>query len=164
MFRPSTAVLARVRGPRLALPRTRWLWLVPVAGGALLYGLPRRPETIPKHLYSSPALIPARAQELVPIILSPSEVHLDVPSRVRTFLREHVWEPILTARRFAYLFFLFVPVIVSSPMLLVGSQSKRYRGDRWGAVWWYGFLTKQMEAAGPTFIKVCDRPRRAELL
>jgi len=28
-------------------------------------------------------------------------------------------------------------------------------GERWGAVWWYGFLVHQMQKAGPTFIKVC---------
>lgn len=26
--------------------------------------------------------------------------------------------------------------------------------ERWGALWWYGFLVKQMERAGPTFIKL----------
>nr|AAZ14922.1 putative kinase protein [Coprinellus disseminatus] len=158
MFTGRRALLATLRGPRALLQRhpRRWLFVLPLATGAVLYALPQRPETIPKHLYSSPALIPAREAELVPTIFSPSEAHLDVPSRILTFLREHVWEPILTAKRFAYLFFLFVPVIVSSPMLLVGPQSKQYRGDRWGAVWWYGFFTRRMEAAGPTFIKLAQ--------
>ncbi|GLB35914.1 putative ABC1 family protein [Lyophyllum shimeji] len=39
-------------------------------------------------------------------------------------------------------------------MLLVGKPEKKYQGDRWGAVWWYGLLVRKMEAAGPTFIKL----------
>lgn len=69
-------------------------------------------------------------------------------------LHDKIWEPILTAKRFVYLFFLFMPVILTSPILLVGKPEKRLRGDRWGAVWWYGYLVSKMEAAGPTFIKV----------
>jgi aarF domain-containing kinase len=53
-----------------------------------------------------------------------------------------------------YLFILFMPAIISSPMLLVGAPEKKYGGDRWGAVWWYDFLVRKMAAAGPTFIKV----------
>ncbi|KAG5730706.1 hypothetical protein E4T56_gene7719, partial [Termitomyces sp. T112] len=41
-------------------------------------------------------------------------------------------------------------------MLLIGKPKKKYRGDRWGAVWWYGFLVGRMEAAGPTFIKLAQ--------
>ncbi|KAF5323493.1 hypothetical protein D9611_005675 [Ephemerocybe angulata] len=153
MFRRYPVLLAQARALRQQSSR-RWLLLVPLAGGAALYALPRRPEPIPRHVYSSPSLIPNR--ELNPVILSPSEIHLDVPSRVLAFLRDNVWEPILTAGRFAHLFVLFFPVILTSPMLLVGSHTKRYRGDRWGAIWWYGFLVKQMEAAGPTFIKLAQ--------
>lgn len=142
-----------LRAPFLAARSTPWLCLVPVGAGLALYTIPSQPAPIPRHVYSSPSLIPSRDLNLT--ILSPSEQHLDVRPRVLAFLRDHIWEPILTARRFVHLFFLFFPVIVTSPMLLVGQTSKRYRGDRWGAVWWYGFLTRQMEAAGPTFIKVC---------
>jgi aarF domain-containing kinase len=46
-------------------------------------------------------------------------------------------------------------------MLLVGAPEAKLQGDRWGAVWWYGFLVASMEAAGPTFIKV--RPLNVSL-
>ncbi|PFH54886.1 hypothetical protein AMATHDRAFT_169702 [Amanita thiersii Skay4041] len=49
-----------------------------------------------------------------------------------------------------------MPVIVSTPMLLVGKPEKKYKGDRWGAVWWYSLLVRQMAAAGPTFIKLAQ--------
>jgi aarF domain-containing kinase len=39
-------------------------------------------------------------------------------------------------------------------MVLIGSHDGRRDGERWGAIWWYGFLIRQMENAGPTFIKV----------
>ncbi|KAG8850582.1 hypothetical protein FRB96_009673 [Tulasnella sp. 330] len=41
-------------------------------------------------------------------------------------------------------------------MLLVGKPSPVLGGDTWGAVWWYGFLTHQMQRAGPTFIKLAQ--------
>ncbi|KAG6840911.1 hypothetical protein C0991_003253 [Blastosporella zonata] len=75
---------------------------------------------------------------------------------IRTFLRNKILEPLLTAKRFIYLFALFIPVILCSPMILIGKPQKKYRGDRWGAMWWYGFLVGRMEAAGPTFIKLAQ--------
>lgn len=41
-------------------------------------------------------------------------------------------------------------------MLLVGKPTKKDKGDRWGAIWWYDFLVHQMESAGPTFIKLAQ--------
>ena len=84
------------------------------------------------------------------------------PVGVIGFLREYILEPILTFFRFLHLFVLFAPVIVTSPMLLVGKPSTRRRPGKpvaheeesWGAVWWYAFLVKQMERAGPSFIKL----------
>lgn len=76
------------------------------------------------------------------------------------FIRTHVIEPILTVVRFLHLALLFGPVILTSPMLLVGSTKQKRPGptsapeDNWGAVWWYGFLVAQMERAGPSFIKL----------
>ncbi|XP_006457057.1 hypothetical protein AGABI2DRAFT_146704 [Agaricus bisporus var. bisporus H97] len=79
-----------------------------------------------------------------------------ISARVFQLLCDHVWEPILTAKRFIHLFALFVPVIVTSPMLLVGHPEKLLKGDRWGAVWWYRPLVRQMAAAGPTSIKLAQ--------
>ncbi|KXN88764.1 ABC1 family protein C21C3.03, mitochondrial [Leucoagaricus sp. SymC.cos] len=41
-------------------------------------------------------------------------------------------------------------------MLLIGKSEKQLKGDKWGTVWWYGLLVRQMEAAGPTFIKLAQ--------
>ena len=135
------------------------IWLLPVVGGVSIYFYPR-PQSLLSPPSSSPTLItgpsdnnesPTPSESL---ILSPSELHLSLSERIYTLFLDHIWEPILTARRFIHLFFLFAPVIISSPMLLVGSPEERLQGDRWGAVWWYDHLVAQMDRAGPTFIKV----------
>ncbi|KAK7465364.1 hypothetical protein VKT23_005342 [Stygiomarasmius scandens] len=142
--------------PRLFQTR-RALWLVPVGAGLFLFLKPVQKSPIPT-LISSPTVIPCppstqRSQE-GPFILSPSEDHLSWKSRILSILRNRIWEPILTAKRFVYLCTLFLPVIITSPMLLVGKPEKKYHGDGWGAIWWYSFLVGRMEAAGPTFIKL----------
>lgn len=135
----------------------RILWLIPVAGGVALYLAPRKQSNIPA-VFESPTLIPCPPhpdQPLEPTILSPAEPDKSLLLRILSIFRERIWEPILTARRFIHLLIYFVPVILTSPMLLVGLPEERFMGDRWGAVWWYGFLTAQMQRAGPTFVKVC---------
>lgn len=143
--------------PRLRLIKRPAFWVLPIAGGISLYFYPR-PQPVLSQLVSSPTLIPCPPPESPTsdetFILSPSEHHLSPSQRISALFVEHIWEPILTARRFVHLFFLFIPVILSSPMLLVGSPDEKLQGDKWGAVWWYDYLVAQMDRAGPTFIKV----------
>ena len=132
-------------------------WLLPVVGGISIYFYPTHQPILSQFFSSStsapcPSHEPPTHNEL--LILSPSELHLSLSERICSFFLDRIWEPILTARRFIHLFFLFAPVILSSPMLLVGSSEERLQGDRWGAVWWYDHLVAQMDRAGPTFIKV----------
>lgn len=79
----------------------------------------------------------------------------------------YIIEPMGTAKRFLVLVALFLPVIITTPMLFIGKRreggrrrgrkmAKAEGGTRWGALWWYGFLVKQMERAGPTFIKLAQ--------
>lgn len=89
---------------------------------------------------------------------------VEEPITISYLLQTYILEPISTFFRFLHLALLFGPVILSSPMLLVGSTSVSHGSpgtaknaeetERWGAIWWYGFLVSQMERAGPTFIKV----------
>lgn len=85
--------------------------------------------------------------------------------RIKVAFLRYIAEPMGTAKRFVVLVCIFLPVLVSMPMLLVGSRreggrrrgrrvSKREQGQRWGAIWWFGFLVRSLERAGPTFIKV----------
>lgn len=140
-------------------------WLIPVTGGVALYLSPGQ-QIHATSIFSSPTLIPCTKHGLPlptrdPIIGSPAEPQMSITSRILSLLREHIWEPLLTAGRFTHLFCLFVPVIITMPMLLVGKPERRYKGDRWGAVWWYEFLVRRMQAAGPTFIKVSILKRRS---
>lgn len=65
-----------------------------------------------------------------------------------------ILEPLSTLRRFIFLALLFLPVIVTCPLLL--RQALPHQQDPPSVRWWYGLLVKQMERAGPTFIKVRD--------
>ncbi|KAI0375170.1 ABC1-domain-containing protein [Pilatotrama ljubarskyi] len=140
-----------------ALFSRKLLWIVPVAGGFALYAAPKPREA--SNVFSSPTLIPCPApavDEVEPVIMSPSESDRSLLSRILAFIRDRLIEPILTAKRFVYLCCVFVPVLLAAPMLLVGQPEAHLGGDRWGAVWWYGFLTSQMQRAGPTFIKLAQ--------
>lgn len=69
------------------------------------------------------------------------------------FLR-YVFEPIATGLRFVQLVVIFVPVLVTIPVIFLGTRVSERDNERSGTLWWYQFLVKQMERAGATFIKV----------
>lgn len=70
------------------------------------------------------------------------------------FLDQWVYEPIATGFRFLHLFVIFMPVIISVPMVWVGRRQKDMHDERLGTLWWFRFLVNAMERAGPAFIKV----------
>ena len=78
-----------------------------------------------------------------------------VRQSVLLFLDLYVWEPICTGLRFLHLVVIFVPVMVAVPAIWFGRRQKGRDGERSGTLWWYGFLVRGMERAGPAFIKVC---------
>ena len=131
--------------------RTHVLLALPVSAGLGLFLFAPAPSPALAAL-SSASLIPCPPRPTT--IFSPLEADRTVAAAVHRLLRDNLWEPILTAKRFVYLLFLFAPVFLASPMLLVGKPQRALKGDKWGAVWWYGLLVSRMEAAGPTFIKV----------
>lgn len=134
---------------------------VPVIGGGLMFLCPNEESPVPTILASS-AVIPCSDDAafhqqrtlLTHQMSSPNEDHKSLLRRILDFLRDRIWEPFRTGERFLHLLALFLPVMITSPMLFVGKPPKNKRGERWGAVWWYGFLVAQMQRAGPTFIKV----------
>lgn len=71
--------------------------------------------------------------------------------RLWNVLDNHILEPLSTFRRFVVLALLFLPVILTSPILL--RQALPHQQDPPSVRWWYSLLVKQMERAGPTFIK-----------
>ncbi|KAL8732829.1 MAG: hypothetical protein Q9181_003796 [Wetmoreana brouardii] len=73
---------------------------------------------------------------------------------VYLFLDLYVYEPIATGFRFLHLVIIFVPVIVTIPIVWLGRRVKDRDNERTGTLWWYNFLVRSMERAGPAFIKL----------
>ncbi|KZZ99471.1 ABC-1 transporter [Moelleriella libera RCEF 2490] len=74
--------------------------------------------------------------------------------KIVLFLDLYVWEPISTGIRFLQLVVIFVPVIVTVPVMWFGRRHPDRDNERGGTLWWYEFLVKAMELAGPAFIKL----------
>ncbi|KIV89542.1 hypothetical protein PV10_06935 [Exophiala mesophila] len=70
------------------------------------------------------------------------------------FLEQYILEPLATGFRFLHLALIFVPVILTAPVALIGPRDKARDNERVTTIWWYGFLVKSMERAGPAFIKL----------
>lgn len=71
------------------------------------------------------------------------------------FIEDYIIEPIATGFRFLHLVIIFVPVIVTIPVIWLGARQSDRDNERSGTLWWYGFLVNSMERAGAAFIKVC---------
>ncbi|WFD23827.1 hypothetical protein MEQU1_002521 [Malassezia equina] len=70
-------------------------------------------------------------------------------------------EPILVFKRFLVLAFIFIPVLLTLPLIFMGKHrvlkdknGRSIKGERYGALLWYKVLVSQMERAGPTFVKL----------
>jgi len=70
------------------------------------------------------------------------------------FIDLYIFEPIATGLRFLHLVIIFVPVLLTVPMIWVGGRIQDRDNEKWGTLWWYGFLVRSMERAGAAFIKV----------
>ena len=86
----------------------------------------------------------------------PEDVHglRRVWKAVYLFVDTMVVEPIATTFRFLHLVIIFVPVIGTMPLIWLGRRQKTRDNERSGTLWWYSFLVRSMERAGPAFIKV----------
>ncbi|KAF8304998.1 ABC1-domain-containing protein [Clavulina sp. PMI_390] len=151
---PLRSFHANTGGQRLDVPPRRRVLDI------LILGVPLQPPVT--SALSNPALIPCPDDDARPRSVythqmsSPNEdEHKTITRRVLDLVIDRIWEPLCTGARFLHLFVLFMPVILTSPMLFVG-QPRRKGGDGWGALWWYGFLVAQMQRAGPTFIKLAQ--------
>jgi aarF domain-containing kinase len=77
----------------------------------------------------------------------------------------YIYDPIATGFRFVHLVAVFLPLILTVPLVWFGKRIKDRKGARSGTLWWYRFLVRSMERAGPAFIKVghCPAPIDWEL-
>jgi aarF domain-containing kinase len=53
-----------------------------------------------------------------------------------------------------HLAIIFIPVVAAVPAIWIGRKVQDHDNARTGTLWWYRFLVKAMERAGPAFIKV----------
>jgi aarF domain-containing kinase len=149
--------------------RRRWAWLLVPVGAAGLIAISSQTlqadagERDTSHDDPKEPFAPSiEAIEAEP----PRNPILRFFSSIGNFLHIYIVEPLGTGKRFLVLVSLFLPVLLTLPMVWVGRRREKGKGrkgrrvrkdeegQRWGALWWYGFLVRQMERAGPTFIKV----------
>ncbi|KAF3166605.1 hypothetical protein EYR41_007144 [Orbilia oligospora] len=75
-------------------------------------------------------------------------------SYARYYIYTYFLEPVATGLRFLHLALLFLPVMITMPAIWIGPRLPLQDGERAGTLWWYSYLVKSMEMAGPTFIKL----------
>ncbi|RCH85832.1 hypothetical protein CU098_000658, partial [Rhizopus stolonifer] len=75
--------------------------------------------------------------------------------RIFKFVDDWILEPLLTMRRLAHILILFTPVVITAPIVYFGKYDTT-EGESSGTLLWFDFLSKQMERAGPTFIKLAQ--------
>ncbi|GES90640.1 ABC1-domain-containing protein [Rhizophagus clarus] len=73
---------------------------------------------------------------------------------IYNLISDYIVEPILISCRFTYLLCIFLPLIIGSPLILLGKKVPECNNERTGTLWWYNRLMRSMEMAGPTFIKL----------
>ncbi|KAM0556906.1 hypothetical protein ACHAPJ_005579 [Fusarium lateritium] len=77
-----------------------------------------------------------------------------IGERIKYLLDLLIIEPVCTGFRFLQLVVIFVPVIITIPVIYFGKRQPDRDNERSGTLWWYGFLVNEMELAGPAFIKL----------
>lgn len=105
-----------------------------------------------------------KTSEMQMLEASREEISKKVPDNIRGLRRfyrtviyvvdQYIYEPLATTFRFFHLVVIFIPVIVTIPLALVGPRRKEKDNERATTLWWYAFLVNSMERAGPAFIKL----------
>ncbi|RPB17057.1 ABC1-domain-containing protein [Morchella conica CCBAS932] len=93
-------------------------------------------------------------EELLQAISKDRHVVFRIANHIKILAVNWVIEPIATGFRFVTLVTIFVPLILAIPLVYLGKRLPEKNNERQGTIWWYAFLIKSMEQAGPTFIKL----------
>ncbi|KKK14431.1 hypothetical protein AOCH_001247 [Aspergillus ochraceoroseus] len=99
-------------------------------------------------------MLEASRREVKEDILEKTQGILGFGGPVLAYWTYYVYDTIATGFRFVHLVAIFLPVILSTPAIWFGKQIQDRDGVRTGTLWWYDFLVKSMERAGPAFIKL----------
>ncbi|KAF1813051.1 ABC1-domain-containing protein [Eremomyces bilateralis CBS 781.70] len=100
------------------------------------------------------AMLDASRAELAAQVPTVLENSRKVRRTIYHFLDDYIYEPVATGLRLLHLIFIFVPVIVTIPVLWIGERIPGRDDERSGTIWWYGFLVSSMERAGAAYIKL----------
>ena len=137
------------------VPKQRFiLALIPfIFGGGYLYTERKRNKPPLHEVIASSSFIPTHEDPMLPLPpIASSPLEPSISNIIADFLRRKLIEPIRTGLRFLHLIWIFAPVVIAVPLLLLGTVEDD--NTRWGALVWYDFLVSRMQKAGPTFIKV----------
>lgn len=74
--------------------------------------------------------------------------------RLMYLIGDWIIDPTITCLRFVQLSMMFIPVMISFPVVLFGPRDPLRSNEKRGTILWYRYLTWTMELAGPSFIKV----------
>jgi hypothetical protein len=98
----------------------------------------------------------SRAEDALKAFPPPTHSPPGLLSRVwRGFVTRCI-EPLLTLQRFGHLVLIFLPVLLTAPVLVLELLIPHPTKTKATTRFWYRLLVLQMERAGPTFIKVDD--------
>ncbi|KAA1075874.1 hypothetical protein PGT21_029159 [Puccinia graminis f. sp. tritici] len=162
-----TSVRPLPLGP-FSKPSKQFKWsLISIGGTGLLYlllstdgslQLAARPESIDNQVNILPITRPARRKSSKTSLRS-----------LWNSIKRNIIEPLATASRFLYLLALFLPVLITSPVVLLEyielahpRKRRKVRKDgtliteRASTSWWYKLLVSSTQKAGPTFIKLAQ--------
>ncbi|KAL4932267.1 ABC1 kinase family protein [Aspergillus undulatus] len=93
-------------------------------------------------------------EEIREDILEKAEGRLGLGGPTLAYWAYYIYDSIATGFRFIHLVVIFLPVILTAPAIWLGRRIKDQDGARTGTIWWYNFLVRAMERAGPAFIKL----------
>ncbi|ODV87154.1 hypothetical protein CANARDRAFT_26576 [[Candida] arabinofermentans NRRL YB-2248] len=72
--------------------------------------------------------------------------------QIRYFIVDYIFEPIVTVGRFLELATLFIPIVITIPLVYFGKKNNK--GETSGAQLWYKLIRVTAEMAGASFIKL----------
>ncbi|KAL5333290.1 hypothetical protein BJX70DRAFT_392301 [Aspergillus crustosus] len=128
------------RGPQKRAPRTEILLISALAPAAFV----KLAETEHHDTTAEQAMLEASRRELREDRLERTEGLLGIKSPVIAYWVYYAFDMVATGFRFAHLVVIFLPVILTAPTMWLDGNG----------TWWYRFLVRAMERAGPAFIKL----------
>jgi aarF domain-containing kinase len=131
------------------------LWAATALSPALFVELSEK-DNNGTELTAEMRMLEASRQEIAKTLKEDDRGFSRIRHSIVLFLDLYIWEPICTGFRFVHLVVIFVPVILTVPAIWLGPRNPERDNERSGTLWWYWFLVKSMERAGPAFIKVCS--------